>query len=468
VSLKASLLFLLPVVALLFVGCSGSKAYYKKAQKLQEAGLTDEAAEFFYEAVRRNPSNVDARIALKASGQKLLDKKLEKFYKAHGAANHGEAVYAYQDATAYRKKIATFLELEQPPYYESSYRESRDKYLEQRYAEATKLMEEEKFAPANEILNEIIKLDPNYENAGKLRQKSSAEPLYREGLELYEARNYRSAYQKFKNVLDIDPGYKEAPSLLNESLNNARLTVAIMPVESGSGIEKAAADKFYDVLIAEILKSGNPFITLIDRRNTQQLLEEQKMGLSGIVEQSSAARAGKMLGARVVLSARIISLSEQSQNPAMQQMRGWEEYTERRLNKETGNYYNQTMYRKVQYQMFEGQSSVNLSVSATLISSETGEVLIANTAAKTASDQLQYAQYEGNKSALKPGNWKSLQYNDSSDKIITSGPEKKNLDRLMGENRRTLIPTSQLRLSAMQEAAKAVASELNQFEQSRK
>jgi tetratricopeptide (TPR) repeat protein len=447
--------------------CSGSRAYYKKAEALRQAGLEDEAAEFYYESVRRNPSNVDARIALKSAGQKMLDKKLEKFYKAHGAGNYGEAVYAWRDAKAYKDKVSSYVQLEQAPYYESYYRESKDKYLSTRYTEANKLMEEERFEQANDILLEILKIDPHYENAKRLQRTSNAEPQYRSANESYEAGNYRNAYLQFKSVVAIDPNYKDAARMLSESLNKARLTIAIMPVEAGTGIDKAVADKFYDILIAELLKSENPLITVIDRRNTQQILEEQRLALSGVVEQGSAAQAGKLLGARVVLTAKILSLSEQEQKPSLQRQRGWEEYKERRYNKATDTYYNQTLYRKVQYDVYSGRSAVQLSISGAMISSETGAVLSGNTLTKSAEDVLQFAAYQGNVNMLHPGNWASLQRNMPDDKIITSGPEKRALQQMLREKRRTLQAIADLRISAMQAVGKEIADALNQYEQSR-
>lgn len=465
---KILYIFLLLNLVIVHNGCTGSKSYYKKAEKFKAAGMEDEAAEFYYESVRRNPSNVDARIALKTMGQKILDKKYEKFYIAHGSGQYGEAVYAYREAINYKQKVGAFVALEQPPYYESSYNESKDRYLSERYKEANQLMLEEKFDLADKILKEILSIEPNYAEAGKLQRTSSAEPLYRAATESFESGNFRSAYYGFKSVTDIDPNYKDARLRQTESLSKARLTVAVLPVEAGSSADKAAADKLYDVVIAELLKTGNPFITVIDRRYTQQILEEQRMGLSGMIEHSSAAQAGKMLGAKIVLSAKLISLSEQVQNPSKQVQRGWEEYTERRYNKETGNYYNQTMYRKVQYEIFSGKSEVSLSASATLISSETGEVMSGNSFTRNAADILQYALYEGNRTALMPGYWASLVINKPEDKIITSGPEKKALEQMLNERRRALNSIATLRLSAMQEVGLDISKALVQYEQNRR
>ena len=55
--------------------CSGSKSFYKKGQKLDESGLRLEAANFYIESLKRKNSNADAIIALKKTGQFVLDDK---------------------------------------------------------------------------------------------------------------------------------------------------------------------------------------------------------------------------------------------------------------------------------------------------------------------------------------------------------------------------------------------------------
>ena len=49
------------------MGCTGSKSYSNKAKKLQEAGMNEEAAAFYLQALQRNPKNVDAKIGLKTT-----------------------------------------------------------------------------------------------------------------------------------------------------------------------------------------------------------------------------------------------------------------------------------------------------------------------------------------------------------------------------------------------------------------
>lgn len=56
----------------IFFSCTGSKRYFKAAEKLEKQGLVNEAAEFYLESLKRNYKNTQARIKLKEVGQNML------------------------------------------------------------------------------------------------------------------------------------------------------------------------------------------------------------------------------------------------------------------------------------------------------------------------------------------------------------------------------------------------------------
>ena len=62
-------------------GCSGSKSFSKKGEKLDEAGLYAEAADMYLQAAQRNTKNIDAKIGLKKTGQQVLNDELGTFFK---------------------------------------------------------------------------------------------------------------------------------------------------------------------------------------------------------------------------------------------------------------------------------------------------------------------------------------------------------------------------------------------------
>jgi hypothetical protein len=59
-----------------------------------------------------------------------------------------------------------------------------------------------------------------------------------------------------------------------------------------------------------VLDLNDPLIILVDRENTDQLLAEQQRAMEGIYDDAHVAEAGKLLGARYVLSVRILRFDD--------------------------------------------------------------------------------------------------------------------------------------------------------------
>ena len=66
----------------MFSGCNGSKAFVKRAAKMEEAGMTAQAANLYYTAVIKKPTNVDAMVGLKRTGQIVLAQHISSFDQA--------------------------------------------------------------------------------------------------------------------------------------------------------------------------------------------------------------------------------------------------------------------------------------------------------------------------------------------------------------------------------------------------
>ncbi|MFH1250002.1 MAG: CsgG/HfaB family protein [bacterium] len=77
--------------------------------------------------------------------------------------------------------------------------------------------------------------------------------------------------------------------------------IAVFPLTDyysspGSGIQVA------DIVSFEMLKRG---LKIVDRANTETILREQKIGISGIVDEKTAPNVGKLLGVQAILTGSI-------------------------------------------------------------------------------------------------------------------------------------------------------------------
>lgn len=449
----------------LLLACSGSKAYYKKGEKLNEAGLYKEAAEYYLIALRKNPNNVDAKIGLKSNGERLLEDKLTRFYKAHGAENYREAVYAYQDAMDYHATLTKYIDVEVAPYYEGYYNEAKDAYLKQRYADSQALLKEEKFEAAQEVLDEILEIDPHYEDARILSKSSEVEPMYRMGIESFEAEKYREAYNLFDQVIEMSNAYKDALDYRKRALNKASVTVAVLPFESDAKEAKSAViEKLYSKVLTSVLQVESPFLTVIDRKHTSKIIEEQKLALSGLVDEATAAKAGKLMGAKVVITGKLLSYTATPGKLVRERRKGWEQYTQRMYNRVGGYYYNAKKYNKVYYDVYSGTSKAACSFQFAMISSETGEVLASDVIYAEENDLVEFATFDGNFRNLYQGDWASKTSDNANDKVYVSVSDKQKIDRLFTTNKKELKSPDEMRISLFDQVADKVAAKVQAYE----
>ncbi len=456
-----NLLFIATLVA-----CTTSSSLYKKGNQLAAAGMNKEAADFFYNSLNRNANNVDSRIALKGIAQKVLESDLQKFYQAHGADQYKEAVYSYRSAIAYKERMSRFVELDIPPYYEDYYKESKNVYLEERYVEAKKLIKEEKFDAANEVLEEILKIDKNYKDAADLEKYSDAEPLYRKAMDDYDAKKYRTSYYEFERVLNISANYKDASYYKGEALKKGRLTIAVLPI-TGSAADKASAEILFTTVMQKLLALNNPFIVAIDRKNTDLIINEQKLGLSGVLDQNTAAETGKLLGAKAVLSGSASGTNYKEIPLKKTEERGYKRITTKKYDAANKRYYNVYSYRKITYNKVVGSRTVSANFQIQLVSSETGQVLMSKNYHPVATDRLEYALVNGPYQEIYSGYWKNKIIPSTQDVIEKSSSAKRNLNKLFTEKRRTMKTKTQLTKDIGVDVAAKIAREIQSYEKSR-
>jgi len=441
-------------VALLFGACSGSKSFSKKAKKLQEAGLVDEASDFYYQALLRNPQNVDAKIGLKQTGAIQLNKKLDAFYKAYSLEKHGEAVYLYQDAMDLQKLYAPFVDVPVAPYYDEYYNESLNTYLKARYEVATEYVYEQKYEEADKIFKEIIKLKPDYEDAQSMAEITTIEPIYMKGVESFEAGKYRQAYTLFEQVQGIKGDYKDAIDYRQMALDEARVNVAVVPFEDATGKSKTLDEKLYTATVQSLLNTNDPFIKLIDRGNTDAILQEQKRSL----EAGGDLDVSVMEDANIIITGKILSYEQRGGQVKSQRKPGYESYRVKEYDAEKQKSYYVTKYRKTSYTEYSGSSELYCTFKVEMVNTETGEILASELLTSKSRDAVNYAQYKGNYKNLYRGSYKSSTgAMVAGDKVFTSYKDKQQLDQKFTTSRKSLKSFGQLGAEVSTDLSKQIS-----------
>jgi tetratricopeptide (TPR) repeat protein len=401
-------LSVLALTALLAVAsCSGSKSFSKRGAQLDASGMYAEAAEMYLQSAMRSSKNVDAKIGLKKTGQQVLNDKLGLFFKAFSLGSDKEAaVNAYLDAKDYQDRVRRVgVSLDIPDSYGTDYQQVKGEYLVQLYTQGHALLDQKDYPAAEALFAKIGKLEPGYKDAGSLQELAYLEPLYTSGKADLEAGRYRQAYAALDSVVVKSPAYKDAAALRQECVEKGRYAIAVLPFSSANGGRRgdpAQAAALQAYVTSALTDIDDPFLSIVDRDNIQRILDEQRLGMSGVVDEGTAVSAGKLMGAQAVVMGTLIDYKETPGALRRSTKDGFESYQVKQLNTETNQYTYLTKYRPVKYTEYYQENTATVSFSFKLVSLETGEVLLSKVMDQRSSDHAYYAAYTGNANTLYP------------------------------------------------------------------
>ena len=435
---------------------------YKKGKKLEEAGLSYEAANFYIDAIKRNGKNSDAIIALKKTGQVVLDDFYSKFYQFYADGKHKDAVYAYLDADNFKIKVERLgVRLESAPYYANYYKEVKEVYIKELYVVAQQDLDNENFAGAEVSLQEIQKLEPSYKDVEKLKRFAFVEPRYRMALVAYDNYEYRKAYYLFEEIINNGGDYKESKVLKDISQENAQYTVGFLKFTNNSNVA-GAENAISGAIISNLMRYNDPFLKVLDRSITDKIISEQRLGMSGIVDEKSAAKAGALLGAKAIVIGTVSSSVKNNGKLRKQSKTGYLGRPVTKTNKETGKKYTDMVYSKVYYYSYNQKNSVSCTFQYQLISAETGEVLLSDVITKTMSDKISYSTFNGDSKYLYSGTWISQTKTNKNDKIYNSYSAKRELNKSL-KGKQEIKTANAMADAIYREIASAVAIKIKNY-----
>lgn len=445
------LLILFVISQVLLASCHSSKHYYKVGAKQENGGLVIEAAESYYTALQRKRTNVDAQIALKRTGQLVLNNLLNDFAKQKNFGDHKSAVYSYQKARSYCDRVQSVgVSLLLSDFYEKDYQDCKNSYLKSLYDEGNGLLQEKKYAEAELKFEEIKRLDPSYKDAGDLGDIAYLEPLYQQGRIALELGNYRAAYNNFDKAIQRKPTYKDAARLKEESLEKGRFTIALIDFKNTSSVP-GLDSKVAAYTLEALTHSEDPFIHVVDRDNLQTILAEQQLQMTGVIDENSAVAAGELVGAKAILTGTVLSFSETRGTLRSKERDGYVSYQDRVLNRTDGKYYMQTLYRPVKYKEYYNSNSCSISFQYRLTNIKTGEIIATEIIEKSINDEVIYGRYDGDVKSLWPAGQGGPNMNQNDRRALQA----------MMAARQDLKPSSELSNSLFNEVSGQMTNAIN-------
>ena len=449
------------IVLLLFFSACATKKYAKLGLKSEQSGLYEDAAEYYLKSVIANTNNIESKIGAKKNGQISLDKKLADFSKAYISGNAKNAVYYYLNAKEFQERFQQHgIELDLPPSYEEQFNESKKAHIDEKYRVGVKLLSEEKFYDSEVVFNEILKLEPGYKDVSELRLKAHYEPKYRRATNYLENKQFRKAYYTFDTIVSEIKSYKEAVQYKEDAFVAATFSVWIKDFTCSA--DPTFASTIRNSVISHINNSGNIFLKIIDKANSQEYINEQALSLSGSIAENAGTQAGKLLGAKAILTAQLVNLKIKNGDLNGYTEKGYLKKVKYTTNAQTGQPVEQVEYKKIKYDVYSQANTVSCTFKYELVSTETGVILLADEFDVTKTDAINYAVYQGDYKHVVPGFWKWELLNSTEDIVKTNYSDVSALQKLFN-GYRTIKSTTTLKNELINDIAVKTSTYIANF-----
>ncbi len=143
-----------------------------------------------------------------------------------------------------------------------------------------------------------------------------AEGYYQSGLRLMQkddVESQKQAAKEFKTVTEFVSGYKDSNDLYERARKSGIKRIAIIPFQNKSGKDNygAVADEVVDGIVSNVMNdsSATEFLEIISRDQLAQVMNEQKLGMTGFIDDKSAIEMGKILGVHEILTGTITRIN---------------------------------------------------------------------------------------------------------------------------------------------------------------
>lgn len=425
--LRQSLLIIsFAFLATLSLFSCASQRYTKKAAKFEAAGLHEDAADYYYEAVKKKPGNIDAKLGLRKTGQQTLDKKLKAVKDAYQQSDFEDVVYYYIAAKKYDDKIdRAGVDLTFPEIYRAYYDEAKQDFLTTLYNEGLNKLNREEFKDAQQVFQEIIDIEPNYKDAAEKYTIAKTEPVYREANTYYENEMYRSAYYAYDKIIRETGNYKQALPLKNDAREKGTISLLVSEFDFAHQSYLQTAKIITSGIKSRLNEIDNPFIKIIDEAAVHDRIYK-----NGKIDRQAA----KLMGINSILSGKVIYIQKTSGRLQKETKKGYLENYRTTVNSE-GKTVKTPDFKKTEYTQYKQANSAQLQMDFSLVSTENSEVIISDLFKLNKTDEVNYARFEGNKDKLVPGYWKSKSYQSKADVIKDNYSDKKALKKLLSADR---------------------------------
>lgn len=382
--------------------CSGSRKYFKAAERLEKQGLVSEAAEYYLQALQRKSTNVDARIKLKEVGQKHVNNLASEFFRNYNTQQVEASIESFEQLKDFNSRgSALNISFEYPKAYEEDYQKAIESYCLKNYNQASLFVSQKKYPQALPFLANIKKYNSGYKNTQQLDMIAVCEPLYQSAVTSLENKNYSGALSQLSGIRAKNENYKDTKDLLELATSQqVKSFILFEPKKSANAAEKEVQDKLYTSFNqAALEKLGS--VKIINNTPFQSLQGSTDLNAGDNIDLIQAIR--KATGADYFYIYNVTNKKEFNSGLQKTAATGYEE-VKTRVNDSVTT----TEYKPLNYNLVKSQRSSSYDFSFKLINAYSNQIVSSQTQNISAQDAIEYQEFaktfKGNINALYPYN----------------------------------------------------------------
>lgn len=236
---------------------------------------------------------------------------------------------------------------------------------------------------------------------------AAAEGFYQEGLKLSETGNRedaKAASKAFKKVQKYIPNYKDTVSLEAAARTKAIQSVVFLPFRGNNYTVSAldANEYLLDLIISRLTSDKNvmEYTRIVDRSQLEPILKTQQLALSGMFDESTSVKIGKLVSANLIFAGKTIQISiekpttiHKTEHRAVKVPAVFDDLGRDPLEGEQ-------FLAEGDLDLFQKSSSVKILISFKLLDVETSTIVLSDSLSTEKNDSTSWAEYHGDKRAL--------------------------------------------------------------------
>ena len=425
-SFKFRYLISMLLIILIGLGCAHKKAY-KKALEFEKAGRYVAAAEKDLEALDKKSDFTDAQVHLEQIAPRAYKELLNKGDNEERSNQWVNAIGTWkhmdQLITRFRQRniilqtidiqsrLSRAVNTGRDYNYNiaQNYFTSRDYLSAVDYYKKVYLISGDYLGTKDKIWASYIKLGDaelqlkSYPQAVNYYQSSLeyardvtktnqfiAEAHYQWAASYESEGHYREATETFEKVLRIVPDYRDASVRRNQVYEKALQRIAIMPFRNGTRFGDQYSNLLTEELINDCINANLKYVVFMTRSNLDQIMEEYKLAMSGVVDVSKASEIGKLEGIHFFITGNVTQISEQTTRPSFAEKSHDKSYTEK---DSAGNTITKT--QTIYYREYKSQRNVQIAASYQIVEVETGRYIGGDNLKENIVDEANWVRYQG-------------------------------------------------------------------------